>query len=243
MRPEKLQGLPVVTERTILVVTILLLLRVNAAQAGAWEDGTAAYQHGDYSVAFKSFHLAAARGDVRAQFNIGSMYENGRGVSRDIEEAIKWYKLAAEQDDPGAQTNLGLIYENSVAKDYDQAIKWYRLAADQGYASAQTNLGALYEKGRGVPQDYAKAIKFYRQAAGQRHEIALYNLGAMYETGKGVEQNFVRAHMWFNLAGAAGYTPGEQRRDIVAKNMTAPQIGAAQQLALECRLRNFKRCD
>jgi uncharacterized protein len=241
--PKELQGLPVVIERVSLALVALLMLSVSAAMAGPWEDGASAYQHGDYSMAFKWFQLAAARGDVRAQFNIGSMYENGRGVSRDTEEATKWYLLAAEQGDPGAQTNLGLIHENAVGQDYEQAVKWFRLAAEQGYAAAQTNLGVMYEKGHGVPQDYAKAIVLYRQAATQRHQIALYNLGSLYETGKGVEQNFVRAHMWFNLAGAAGYAPGEQRRDIVANKMTAQQIAEAQQLSLECRLRNFRRCD
>ena len=79
----------------------LLLLSAGAARAAPWEEGSAAYQRGDYAAAIKSFQLAAAEGDVRAQFNIGSMYENGRGVPRDYTEALKWYHLAAAQDDPG----------------------------------------------------------------------------------------------------------------------------------------------
>ena len=50
---------------------------------------------------------------MTAQYNLGSMYYNGRGVLQDYEEAVFWYRLSAEQGDAYAQRNLGLMYELS----------------------------------------------------------------------------------------------------------------------------------
>ena len=88
------------------------------------------------------------------------MYESGKGVPKDYDQAIKWYRLAAEQGAAIAQSNLGWMYANGhgVLKDYNEAIRWYRLAAEKGNAAAQNSLGATYETGRGVPQDYDEAI-------------------------------------------------------------------------------------
>ena len=52
----------------------------------------------------------AAQGDAEAQFNIGVMYAEGRGVPRDDAEAVRWYRLAAEQGHAYAQFNLGVMY-------------------------------------------------------------------------------------------------------------------------------------
>ena len=43
------------------------------------------------------YRLAAEQGHVEAQYNLGTMFEAGRGVAQDDAEAAKWYGLAAEQ--------------------------------------------------------------------------------------------------------------------------------------------------
>ena len=47
-------------------------------------------------------------------YNLGFMYDNGRGVTQDYAEALKWYRLAAEQGLADAQTWLGLMYGRAV---------------------------------------------------------------------------------------------------------------------------------
>ena len=49
----------------------------------------------------------ADAGEASAQFNLGGMYANGRGVPQDDAEAIAWYRRSAEQGQAGAQVNLG----------------------------------------------------------------------------------------------------------------------------------------
>src|SRR4029078_5114409 len=55
------------------------------------------------------FRVAASQGDAVAQFYLGVMYNEGRGVPQDYAEAAKWYKLADEQGDALAQDNLCLF--------------------------------------------------------------------------------------------------------------------------------------
>ena len=131
--------------------------------------------------------------------------------------------------------------------DYTQAARLFRPLAEQGIASAQFNLGMMYAKGQGVPQDYQAALKWYRKAAEQGDASAQNNLGLMYEMGRGVRRDFIRAHMWSNVAAAA--LSGDEgkaamkRRDHVASQMTAAQIGKAQEMARRCQETKFKECD
>jgi TPR repeat protein len=81
-----------------------------------------------------------------AQNNLGAMYVNGKGASKDDKQAVYWYQKAAAQENTGAQYNLGVMYTNGkgVSKDAKQAVYWYQKAAEQGYAGAQYNLLSLF---------------------------------------------------------------------------------------------------
>ena len=99
-----------------------------------------------YKKLYKLVLPRAKQGDIPSQFNLGKMYQQGLGISKDLQKAAKWYRLAAEQDHPEAQFNLGGMYYQGLnfPKNYQKAAKWYRLAAKQGHASAQYNLGYMY---------------------------------------------------------------------------------------------------
>jgi TPR repeat protein len=49
------------------------------------------------------YQKAAAQENTGAQYNLGVMYTNGKGVSKDAKQAVYWYKKAAEQGYAGAQ--------------------------------------------------------------------------------------------------------------------------------------------
>ena len=53
-----------------------------------------------------AIRLAAEQGDADAQYNLGTMYATGQGLSQNNAEAARWYRLAAEQGDANAQRNL-----------------------------------------------------------------------------------------------------------------------------------------
>ena len=137
----------------ILLAFLMTLSAPVAAQD--FDKGFAAAQTGDWATALQEWTPLAEAGDTEAQYNLGVMYDNGRGVLQDYKEAVKWYTLAAKQGLAEAQYNLGRCYSNGegVPQDYKEAVKWYTLAAEQGYGSAQNSLGIMYAVGRGVLQD------------------------------------------------------------------------------------------
>ncbi len=150
---------------------------------------------------------AAERGDARAQYNLGSLYEDGRGVPQDSAQAAVWYRKAAEQGDADAQFNLGVLYDNGIGvpQDYAQAAVWYRKAAEQGDADAQNSLGLLYSNGQGVPQDYAQAYFWFDlgaaagtpDAAGEKDAAKNRDEAASHLTPADLSRVQERARKWF----------------------------------------------
>ncbi len=81
----------------ILPVLLLTLLVGTPAFSGDLIKGLTAFQSSDYATALREWTPLAEQGLANAQFNLGNMYENGRGVLQDYKTAVKWYRLAAEQ--------------------------------------------------------------------------------------------------------------------------------------------------
>ena len=52
----------------------------------------------------------ADKGDASAQYKLGVMYSEGRGVVQDYFKAIEFYQKAADQGHIGALSNLGIMY-------------------------------------------------------------------------------------------------------------------------------------
>ena len=155
--------------------------------------------------------MAADQGHAKAQYNLGLMYDEGRGVPQSDTEAVKWYRKAADQGHAKAQYNLGWMYRDGrgVAQDDSEAAKWYRMAADQENARAQNSLGVMYQNGRGVPQSDTEAVKWYRKAADQGEPWAQNNLGLMYDEGRGVPQSDTEAVKWYRKAADQGHAKAQ----------------------------------
>ena len=68
---------------------------------------------------------------MRAQFALGDLFFNGRGVPQDYGEAINWYGKAANQGHPVAQYLMGVLYREGWGADHDpmEAYKWFFLAS------------------------------------------------------------------------------------------------------------------
>jgi|GEM_PF-2219440 len=223
------------TKRVFALIAVNLLL-AGPTLAGPLEDGRAAYERGDHATALLLWKPLAEDGDASAQFHVGVMYENGRGVPQRFVEAVKWYWLSAKQGNAQAQFNLGVMFDEGRggARDLLEAQKWYRLAAEQGAAKAQFNLAVMYASGEA--RDYAEAIKWCRRAAEQGDTEAQGLLGIMHGLGRGVEQDLVTAHKWLSLAVARGEKKAEKSRDLIAKEMTFEQLAEAQRLAEQWKL-------
>lgn len=145
------------------------LIVVPAASQAALEDGVAAYNSGDYALAYREFLPIGEGGDKKAQLLLGLMYDNGLGVERDVQQAAYWYRRAAEQGLPRAQFNLGLMYESGegVSADRQASLTWVRRSAEQGYAEAQDKLARFYEAGGPIERDLVQSHLWFSLVAAQ----------------------------------------------------------------------------
>ena len=85
---------------SILCLTLAVLL--GSAGEGWNEDyhtGWDELYRGEYATALKSFTLSAEQGDAYAQYSLGYMYENGRGVVQDNVYAHMWYNISASSEE------------------------------------------------------------------------------------------------------------------------------------------------
>ena len=146
---------------------VALALSIVCLAAPAWADfktGMDAYFRSDYATALREWQPLAEQGQALAQYQLGLLYANGQGVTKDDAKARQWYEKAAVQGHTEAQVNLGvlLMYARGGQQDYKMAVYYLRLAANQGNDLAQRKLGQMYERGEGVQQDYVKAYMWYR---------------------------------------------------------------------------------
>lgn len=80
------------------VFSLLLILITGLPAQADFLAGFAAYKRGDYAAAYQEWEPLAKAGDAVAQFNLGALFEKGRGVTQDLDEAYFWYQKAAAQD-------------------------------------------------------------------------------------------------------------------------------------------------
>lgn len=187
------------------VILIFSIFMCCSSNRGNIEDAAKAYEQGDYKTAYRLIKPLAEQGIPEAQFDLGAMYDNGKGVSQDYAEAAKWYRKAAEVGNAPAQTNLGMMYEDGrgIPQDYTEAARWYRKAADQGWPTGQGFLGVLYIFGTGVPKDHVMAHMWI--------SLAISGLPPTSEVRKSMRK----------------------MRKIVSLMMTPAQIAEAEKLARE----------
>ncbi|HXK55198.1 MAG TPA: tetratricopeptide repeat protein, partial [Gammaproteobacteria bacterium] len=109
--------------------------------------------------AMRWYRKAAEQDDANAQFTLGIMYDQGKGVPQNFAEAQRWYRKAAEQRHLSAQFKLGYMYYRGrgVPQDYVKAHKWWNLVATAGRASAVAARNDLAELM--TPEEIAEAEK------------------------------------------------------------------------------------
>ncbi|MCW8982941.1 MAG: sel1 repeat family protein [Gammaproteobacteria bacterium] len=159
----------------------------------------------------------AEDGDSEAQFHLGALFANGRGVEFNLDEASQWLTKAADQDEFSAMTLLGWIaIQQEDSESGSRAMDWYQKAAEAGDVDAQCSIGDLHLTGGAGIEPNAKAMLYwYEQAANQQHPKAQYQLGKMLSDGKFVTQNDEAAFRWLTLAIMNGSEPAQKELQLL----------------------------
>jgi len=159
------------------------------------------------------FYLENAKnGDASAQSHLGYLYDIGKEIPQDYEQAIYWYQKAAEQDNTDAIYNLGTLYYhgNGVDMDFYIASTWYHKAALLGHIGSQYTLATMLNYGKvGLEKNVEGALYWFNEAAKQEDANSQLFLGYMYESGGEIPIDYDLAYYWYTKAATFGL-PGAQ---------------------------------
>ena len=150
---------------------------------------------------------AAEAGLGHAQYELGKIYRDGRGVEKDALLAAAWLTRAAEQGSDAASYALGALLltgGEGLAKDILSALNWLRRSAEDGNQYAQYRLGRLLLRGEDAPREIEEAVRWLTASAEQGNRYAQYALGKLYLMGKEVPRYPEAAVRWFTLSAAQG---------------------------------------
>ncbi len=210
--------------RKLIMVALLSACSVSVMAAELWTD------------IYHERLTEAEQGSAEAQFEIGAMHENGRGVTADRDQAMQWYQKAADQHydravnaiarmqdnkrrlemtqsqaeagDIEAQYKLGAMYltGTGTGSDLKLAEQWLGRAAEKGHTKAQFKLGHLYYVELAEDNNMSAALNWFSKAAASDYSPAFYYLGDMYATGSGVTKDYAKARSWYEKAREGGFS-------------------------------------
>ena len=81
----------------------------------------------------KWYRLAAEQGDASAQFYLGEMYANGKGVIQDNVYAHMWWNIAASSGDKDAVKNRDIVAKRMTPSQIEKAQKLARECVRKKY--------------------------------------------------------------------------------------------------------------
>jgi len=113
--------------------------------AADFDAGYIAYQKGDFEDAAKEWLALAKEGHMKAQYNVGILFDQGKGVVHDRAEAVRWWRRSAESGFQMAQHNLANAYisGDGVKQSYVDAIMWLEKASESGLNRSRYTLGKM----------------------------------------------------------------------------------------------------
>lgn len=175
--------------------------------------------------------------DTTAQYNLGSLYAQGKGTEQDFLQAAYWFHQAEEHGESAAEkmrmkSTMDYLHEefdNQTPYQLYQKMLQYAallypredgnsIAANQLYSLAGLHLN----KG-----DYTGAAKLLRAGAqfGNHGEAQNY-LAVLYNAGAGLEKDDLAALYWFDRSADRGVEAAKKDRDGILNayyNQSAPE--------------------
>jgi hypothetical protein len=221
------------------------------------------YKDGRYAEAVPLLEGSCNTGIMAACQRLGSIYDEGKVVTKDYSRAFALYSKACEAGDAGGCNSLGAMYDvgKGAAKDDTHAVTLYTKACDGGSAEGCTDLGTMYLAGRGVgvherfadcgsycdsSKDYPTALKLFSKACDTGSADGCFYLGSMYSESYGVTEDESMALTLFTKACDMGsargcYVAGIYYRTgtYIQKNRSKSQ----QFLNKGCSLGGWLACD
>jgi hypothetical protein len=153
----------------------------------------------------------ARAGAVSAARMLGTMYEQGLGVGRNLGTAARWYQQAVEGGDSFAMYRLGyMIMEGQgIRRDERGGMDLLKRAVDAGQPDAFYHYGRGLERGRGRPRNMNEAIATFRRGAELNNALSQHKMGLLHMDGDGVAKDDRQAAEYFTRSAGLGYSEAQ----------------------------------
>lgn len=116
----------------------------------------------------------AKKGDKKAQYIVGYMYEHGKAVPRSMSKAKYWYEKSATKKYTKALNNMAYFYQKGIQvdKSIEKAEELLKISAKQKDSVACLNLAIMYQTGKKGKVDIEQALYWYKKAMKYGDKVA-----------------------------------------------------------------------
>jgi len=104
-----------------LAFSVLLFFLFSNSAFADFAAGKKAYDKRDYATALKEWRPLAEQGGAHAQLNLGVMYFNGQGVTRDYIRAHMWWNIVVSLGINEAAVNLSMVQRKMTPTEIRKA--------------------------------------------------------------------------------------------------------------------------
>ncbi len=195
-------------------------------------------EQGDFEHAFHTYkQIVSLQPNTTAQYNLGSLYAQGKGTEQSFLEGAYWFHQANLAGDEQAgklctKCMMDYVHQNFDKKTpgtvFDEMIHLasYLYPRENSIVIAAENIYALagFHFNR---KEYAAAAKLFRSAAEYgNHGDSQNYLAVLYNAGAGVEKNDLVSLYWFDRAVDNHVEAAKQDRDGILnayKNNFSPE--------------------
>ena len=205
--------------------------------------GLAALKREHYATALRSWLPLAEAGDPEAQANVGYMYEEGLGVSQQLDVAVGWYEKAAASGSMQANHNLGMIFAEGrgTPQSWVRALRYFEEAANDIPASRYM-IGYTSFQGEGNIQNRPRAFREFMDAALDGYADAQYMIAFMYLDGSGIPKQPIQAYIWASLAHNNDQIQAAELIDAAGNRISSGQAMRADGLIKACVAAGVESC-
>jgi TPR repeat protein len=152
-----------------------------------------------HETAIQFLKASASNGNASAEFDLGSLYNNGAGgLAADKTQACQLFVKAADQGHVKAMHNAAFCYQTGVgvSKDLEAAKRYYTKAVEAGSTRSQHNLAMIYGEEGNADQAY-----FWlrvAQASGYAEKQELIDTAKAHLTAGQVDQEEKQVAAWMD---------------------------------------------
>ena len=132
----------------------------------------------NYTDARLAYEHAIGQEQTLANYNLGLIYEYGKGVPVDVTQAQKYFLASAQRGAPHAMIRLAHAYLGGGEHGFyaHEALAWLQKAAAKGQVDAWYEMGLMHEAGVATRLNFDEAKKNYQMAANLGDERAIHAL-------------------------------------------------------------------